>query len=281
MQANLRTARARDSAQQRVYAHEPSGDGDGGRSSATAAAVASGQIEQAGAPSAAAAEAGLLELHEEYVRSRTILELAQFRPVVVDAVFGDKAGAGRQKQALKAAITDRDRLVLDLCHKVETLRGLEAQVRTRSEERCRLMLRTRTLADAKMQLEAERRRRNDSAEDRAGVAATRAAITLQIKRSIILRNVMASLVSLEMPCHDILVHGRLGVNPPLRERERGSERQRERADGRARGGGGEGARLATACSTACEANTEVACVHFCRFSRAAWTGHRIPSSRSL
>ena len=238
MQANLRTARARDSAQQRVYAHEPSGDGDGGRSSATAAAVASGQIEQAGALSAAAAEAGLLELHEEYVRSRTILELAQFRPVVVDAVFGDKAGAGRQKQALKAAITDRDRLVLDLCHKVETLRGLEAQVRTRSEERCRLMLRTRTLADAKMQLEAERRRRNDSAEDRAGVAATRAAITLQIKRSIILRNVMASLVSLEMPCNASSCMAAWAFIPRCeREREGGaSESERGRTGARARGG---------------------------------------------
>ena len=218
-----------------MYAHEPSGDGDGGRSSATAAAVAGGQVDLAGAPSA---EAGLLELHEEYVRSRTILELAQFRPVVVDAVFGDKAGAGRQKQALKAAITDRDRLVLDLCHKVETLRGLEAQVRTRSEERCRLMLRNRTLADAKMQLEAERRRRNDSPEDRAGVAATRAAITLQIKRSIILRNVMASLVSLEMPCNASSCMAAWAFIPRCeREREGGaSESERGRTGARARGG---------------------------------------------
>ena len=206
VQANLRATRARDRAQEWVHAHAAGGARGHGRAAATergAAVDGDGEADKAGAPGAAAdAEARLLELHEEYVRSRTILELAQFRPAVLDAVFGDEAGAApsAQKQALRAAIEDRDRLVLDLCQKVEVLRGLEAQTRAHSEERCRLMLRTRALADAKMQLEAERRRRNATADDRAGVAETRTAITLQTKRSIILRNVLASLVSLALPC---------------------------------------------------------------------------------
>ena len=49
---------------------------------------------------------GLLDLHEEYVRLRSIHQLMQFRPVVLDAAFGEKEDPGHneQRQALKAAI---------------------------------------------------------------------------------------------------------------------------------------------------------------------------------
>ena len=133
----------------------------------------------------------LLETHEELARSRSVLQLSQIRSVVLDAVYGEETGPARsqQKQALKAAITDRDRLVLDLCSKVAMLRDLEAQVCALRKERCLLMEHNRELADAKIRLETQRRE-----QGRSGLSEARSEIKLEKKRNIILRNVLAALV---------------------------------------------------------------------------------------
>lgn len=133
----------------------------------------------------------LLETHEELARSRSVLQLSQIRSVVLDAVYGEETGPARseQKHALKAAITDRDRLVLDLCSKVAMLRDLEAQVCALRKERCLLMEHNRELADAKIRLETQRRE-----QGRSGLSEARSEIKLEKKRNIILRNVLAALV---------------------------------------------------------------------------------------
>lgn len=47
----------------------------------------------------------LLDLHEEYIRLRSIHQLILFRPVVLNATFGEgSTGNPEQGQALKAAI---------------------------------------------------------------------------------------------------------------------------------------------------------------------------------
>ena len=101
----------------------------------------------------AAHRARMLDLHEEYVRSRTILQLARFRPVVLDAAYGEDTGASPQRRALKAALTDRAALVRELTRKVAEQRELESQVAATREERLRLMQRNQELAADKARLE--------------------------------------------------------------------------------------------------------------------------------
>jgi len=102
----------------------------------------------------------------------------------------------RRQRAFKATVTDRDCLVLDLCKSVATLQELEALLCAQREEQCGSMERNRILADEKVRLETERREHINSHEGSRAVVKTRSAIKLQMKRKIILRNVLASLVTL-------------------------------------------------------------------------------------
>lgn len=87
----------------------------------------------------------------------------------------------------------RDRLVLDLANKVANKRGLENRIRDLREERRCVMETNRQLASAKLRVEAAWRERADS-QMHKDTAETRGAIKLQMKRKVILHNVLASLV---------------------------------------------------------------------------------------
>jgi hypothetical protein len=111
-----------------VHSKAPAADDNGvARSKDT---TVGGAAEEHGTVGRRILHSRLLDLHEEYVRSRRILQLMRFRPVVRDAIFGeDSASTGVQQSLdLKAAIVDRDRLVRDLCKTVATQRELEVQV---------------------------------------------------------------------------------------------------------------------------------------------------------
>lgn len=146
--ATCRAARACERVQQRVCAL-------GGGSAEAAASVRTGNGHRAATDTDtdAAHRTRMLDLHEEYVRSRTILQLARFRPVVLDAAYGEDAGASPQRRALKAALTDRAALVRELTRKVAEQRELESQVAATREERLRLMQRNQELAADKARLE--------------------------------------------------------------------------------------------------------------------------------
>ena len=148
--ATGRAARACERVQQRVCAL-------GGSSAEGAASFRPGDGHRAATDTDtdtdAAHRARMLDLHEEYVRSRTILQLARFRPVVLDAAYGEDTGASPQRRALKAALTDRAALVRELTRKVAEQRELEAQVAATREERLRLMQRNQELAADKARLE--------------------------------------------------------------------------------------------------------------------------------
>ena len=136
------------------------------------------------------------DLHEELAKSRLILEQVHSRPLLQEAMFADESRSDQnlEKRSLKATITDRDRLVIDLTKKTVIARELEAQLLVRSQERCHLMERNRELADLKRRMERDQKRMGGSPGNSAAATETRRAIKLQMKRNIILRNVMASLV---------------------------------------------------------------------------------------
>ena len=146
--ATGRAARACERVQQRVCAL-------GGSSAEGAASFRPGDGHRAATDTDTdtAHRARMLDLHEEYVRSRTILQLARFRPVVLDAAYGEDTGASPQRRALKAALTDRAALVRELTRKVAEQRELESQVAATREERLRLMQRNQELAADKARLE--------------------------------------------------------------------------------------------------------------------------------
>ena len=146
--ATCRAARACERVQQRVCAL-------GGSSAEGAASFRPGDGHRAATDTDTdtAHRARMLDLHEEYVRSRTILQLARFRPVVLDAAYGEDTGASPQRRALKAALTDRAALVRELTRKVAEQRELESQVAATREERLRLMQRNQELAADKARLE--------------------------------------------------------------------------------------------------------------------------------
>ena len=83
--------------------------------------------------------------------------------------------------------------MLDLCKKVACQRKLEDQLQAIREERGRLMEHNRELADSKLRIEAMWREHADS-QAHSAAAQTRSAIKLQVKRQVILRNVLAALV---------------------------------------------------------------------------------------
>jgi hypothetical protein len=99
-----RAARARDRAMlETSAAPAPAQEDDDGQESEARAHGAHGAAQ--GCAKQTHAGGGLLDLHEEYVRLRSIRQLVQFRPVVLEAAFGeDPQGQNEQRHALKAAL---------------------------------------------------------------------------------------------------------------------------------------------------------------------------------
>ena len=100
-----RAARARDSAMLEISTAAAQED-IGAQESATREHSAHGAA-QGCARKTHGGSGGLLDLHEEFVRLRSIRQLVQFRPAVLEAAFGEDPRGQQQEQrhALKAALT--------------------------------------------------------------------------------------------------------------------------------------------------------------------------------
>jgi hypothetical protein len=192
--AVMKAGRSRDRMKLRVHTLACENSGSRGKPATTSDDSILGPSRED--RSDAAAGQCVEDLHEELAKSRMILEHVQSRPLLQEAVFADESRTGQnlEKRALKAAITDRDRLVIDLTKKAVMARELEAQLLVMRQERCHLMERNRELADIKCRMERDQARNGGSHGKSASASETRRAIKLQIKKNIILRNVMASLV---------------------------------------------------------------------------------------